>query len=67
MTPIPQQVKRDLDYILRETVATAANTLDELTLLRAATRRYMETGDAEGAVAWAAGRLSDSLTSISST
>lgn len=67
MTHIPEQVKRDLDQILRETLATAATPLDELTLLRAATRRYLETGDPTDAVAWAAGRLSDSITSISST
>ncbi len=66
-TPPPQSVREDLDYILQEAVMKAATVLDELTLLRTALRRYAETGDAREAIAWASGRMSDSITSISST
>lgn len=59
------QVKIDLDHILQEAL-TACTTHDELSLIRVSLRRYSDTGDAKEAVAWAAQKLSDSLTSITS-
>jgi hypothetical protein len=61
MTQIPKQVNLDLDQILREAVIEAANPMDELTLLRAAIRRYLQTGDAHEAVPWAADNIARSI------
>lgn len=54
------QTKKDLQNLLSQT-SGCQTPLDELALIRAALRRYLETGDAEEAVAWAARELSNSL------
>lgn len=54
------QIKRDIQTILEKSTH-CQTTLDELALLRIALRRYLETNDAEEAVAWAAREISTSL------
>jgi hypothetical protein len=58
--PTSQQIRNDLDYILTQAQGTTT-MLDELSLIRIAIRRYAETGNAEEAVAWAAGQISNSV------
>lgn len=60
MATPPAATRQDIDRILT-LVLGARNTLDELALLRAALRRYMETGDPEEAVAWAARQIADTI------
>lgn len=55
--PVDPQVAADLRHILEHTAAVGT-VHDELVLLRIALRRYVETGDAVNAVAWAANEMS---------
>lgn len=55
------QTTNDLQLILDQATATGLPLLDELTLLRTSLRRYLETGSAEEAVAWAAKEISNSV------
>lgn len=55
--PVAPQVADDLRHILERTAAVGS-VHDELVLLRIALRRYVETGDAANAVAWAAEEMS---------
>lgn len=52
--------RQDIDRIL-QLVLGARTPTDELALLRAALRRYVETGDPEEAVAWAARHIANSI------
>lgn len=60
--PTPQQLNTDLSYILDQ--ATGMPLLDELSLLRISLRRYLETGNAREAVAWAAEQISNSVSNF---
>lgn len=55
--PVEPQVAADLRHILETTIAVGT-VHDELVLLRVALRRYVETGHAADAVAWAANEMS---------
>jgi hypothetical protein len=55
-----RDIKKDVNFILDESLQ-AINTLDELALLRASLRAYVEGMTAEDAVAWAAGEISNSI------
>lgn len=50
-----------MNFLLDESLQ-ATTTLDELALLRASLRAYVEGMTAEDAIAWAAGEISNSLT-----
>lgn len=54
----------DLQLILDRATGQGLSLLDELTLLRTSLRRYLETGDAEEAVAWAAREISNSVSNF---
>lgn len=54
----------DLQLILDRATGTGLSLLDELTLLRTSLRRYLETGDAEEAVAWAAQQIGNSVSNF---
>ena len=57
----PPQVARDLDQLLTAALG-CASPLDELSLLRVALRRYIQSGDPAEAVAWAAETLGAAFT-----
>jgi hypothetical protein len=57
--PANTKLQNDLDYILNQ--ARGTTLLDELAMIRAAIRRYAETGNAEDSVAWAAEQISNSV------
>jgi hypothetical protein len=57
----PARTQADLNRLLDLATGTGLSLLDELTLLRAALRRYLETGDPDEAVAWAAKEISNSV------
>lgn len=62
--PVDPHVATDIAHLLDATCATG--TLhDELVLLRASLRRYVEVGNAPEAVAWAAAELSASISRTS--
>lgn len=56
-----RDLKKDIDFILDQSLQ-AVSTLDELALLRASLRAYVEGMSAEDAIAWAAAEISNSLT-----
>jgi hypothetical protein len=60
--PTHHQLTKDLEYILDQ--STGATLLDELSLIRISLRRYLETGDAREAVAWAAEKISNSVSNF---
>jgi hypothetical protein len=63
MTPRDNTTRDDIDQILRECTG-AATVLDELTLVRASLRLYLDGHDPADAVAMAAEALSLSLSKI---
>lgn len=59
--PTLGQIHADINEIL-ETSSEAGTVLDELTILRAALRAWMEGKPPADAVAWAAQQLSNAIT-----
>lgn len=64
MPKLPPKTNDDLNHILDQATGTGMTLLDELTLLRTSLRRYLETGDAQEAVAWAAREISNSVSNF---
>lgn len=55
-----KQTFEDIDFILDAVIVACYD--DELSLLRLTLRRYQEGMTAQEALAWAAGKLSDTIT-----
>jgi hypothetical protein len=58
---VDEQTINDIEYIL-DSVREVSYPHDELSLLRISLRRYLQGETAEESVAWAAGKLSETIT-----
>lgn len=56
-----ESVRNDIEFILENSMF-AGTLLDELSLLRIALRAYLDGAEPGVAIAWAAGKISDTIT-----